>query len=155
MQLLEFIGNHLFLSALLLSLVLLLVWDVAYSTVSGATLLSPAELTVLLNRQQATLLDVRSSRDYDAGHILSARNMPAGTLAEPDNGLDDCKTRALILYCNNGGISGRQGRILRGQGFQQIYVLRGGMQEWRHANLPLARAKDKKAPPALNDPTGP
>lgn len=148
MQLLEFIGNHLFLSALLLSLVLLLVWDVAYSAARGASLLSPAELTILLNRQQATLLDVRSSRDYDSGHILNARNMPAETLAERGSTLDDCKTNPLILYCNNGGLSGRQGRILKGQGFQQVYVLKGGMQEWRHANLPLARgAQGKKAPP--------
>ena len=140
MQFLEFIQNHLFLNALFLSLVLLLLWDIRQGMAEAATLLSPLDLTRLINQEDVLLVDLRSSQDYASGHIIGARNIPAGELDTQLSTLQKHKADTVILYCNNGGESNRQGKALRVQGFTALHTLKGGVQEWRHAEMPLTRA---------------
>lgn len=139
MQLLEFATNHLFLVCLLLSLVTLLLWDVCHGIRTGVQQLSPTEVTTLLNREEALLLDLRPAQDYAAGHIINARNIPAEMLGKEAPTLHKHKTQPLILYCGNGGECGKRGKILLQEGFEKLYSLKGGLQEWKHANLPLSR----------------
>lgn len=138
-RLLEFTANHPFLIALFFAILLLLLWNLFSDRLSGIKPLSPAELTRLLNHEDAVLLDVRSKAEFDKGHILNARSIPA---AQFDQKLEKLKSEAdkpVILCCNSGMDSQRIGRRLQMQGFSRVHTLKGGMHAWRNDGLPVTR----------------
>jgi len=60
-------------------------------------------------------------------------------LEEREKELDLYKAKVVILCCNTGIDSTRVARILIRKGFEKLYCLKGGLQAWRSANLPLDR----------------
>lgn len=143
-QLAEFIGNHLFLVSLFISLLMLLIWNIFGGTLSGVRQVNPAELTRLINRENALVVDLRSSDDFSGQHILHARNIPAADLESREKELEKYKTQALVVYCANGSTSARAARRLLARGFAQVYCLKGGLPSWQGANLPLTRELQPK-----------
>ena len=136
----EFIANHLLLSILFISILSMLLWNLFGAAMTGVTQIDTAELTRLVNRDKALVLDIRSPQDYAQGHIVNAKNLPAAELQNRLKELEAKKELPLVLYCNYGADSGRACRLLRTQGHKQVYVLKGGVQSWRGANLPLVKA---------------
>ncbi|MGG2073239.1 rhodanese-like domain-containing protein [Lysinibacillus irui] len=78
--------------------------------------------------RKAQLIDVREQKEFDAGHILGARNVPSTTLRQrykeirPD--------LPVYLYCQNTGRSSRAALFLKKRGYNQIYQLQGGFKTW-------------------------
>ena len=133
----EFIANHLFLVSLLIGISSLLLWNIFGTAASGIMEIGPAEMTRMMNHEKAVVLDVREEEDFEQGHVLNAVNIPAGKLVEQSESLSRYKERPLILTCRQGMDSIRAARIIRQKGFEKIYCLKGGLQAWRNANLPL------------------
>lgn len=142
----EFIGNHLFLVALFVAILVLLLWNVFGTVVTGVRQIDPTEATFLMNREGAMVLDVRAGAEYQGGHILNAVNIPDGELASRQKELDTYRSKPVITCCQNGALSARVARLLRAGGFERLYCLRGGLAAWRNANLPLTRDTDKANP---------
>jgi len=142
----EFVANHLFLFALLVSILILLLWNLFGAALSGVDLLGPREIVRMLN-DGAVMLDIRTESDFSKGHILGARNIPADKIGEQLTKLEKFREEPLVLCCNTGNESVRTGRTLKLQGFKKIYCLRGGVQSWRTANLPLTRDTSAKNNP--------
>ena len=93
----------------------------------------------------ALLLDVRDSQEYEAGHIIEARNLPAAELgAKAETLLKKYKEKPVIVYCESGAASGAAARTLRAAGFSKVVTLRGGLQSWRQENLPLVKGAARK-----------
>jgi rhodanese-related sulfurtransferase len=138
----EFISNHLFLVSLLFGLLIMLMWNLYGSTMSGIQQLSPSELTRMINHENAILFDVRNSDDFESGHIINAKNFPGSELDTKEKELEKYKDKTVIAYCIAGMTSPKVARILKGKQFEQVYVLKGGIQAWQSANLPLS--KDSK-----------
>jgi len=135
----EFIGNHAFLVSLFIVIISLLIWDIYRSTLSGIKSLSPPEVTRLINHENAALVDVRSHLDFEGGHIINARNIPATELTANPETLNQYKHQAVIIYCDNGVQSSAQAKVLMKQGFAQVYYMKGGLAEWKNGQLPLTR----------------
>ncbi len=135
----EFIGNHLFLVSLLVSLLMLLIWNLYGGVLSGVKQVIPAELTRLVNRENAVVVDVRAVADYEANHILNALNIPDTEMEEKISKLDKYKKQPIVFYCGSGAVSARVARTLSRQGFEQVYCLKGGLPSWQSANLPLTK----------------
>jgi Rhodanese-related sulfurtransferase len=135
----EFAANHLFLFALLISILLLLFWNLFGPALSGITLLNPQETTRMLNHEHAVLVDVRNEKDFADSHILGSHNIPAAMIGARQNELVKYKERPIILCSSNGNESLRAARLFKMQGFEKIYTLKGGLHSWRSANLPLTR----------------
>jgi rhodanese-related sulfurtransferase len=135
----EFIANHLFLFSLLIAILGLLIWNIFGNSISGIRDIAPMEATRMMNHDKAVLLDLRSEGEFADGHILNAINTPVEKLSEQTNSLVKYKNRPIILSCKHGTDSVRAVRILKQKDFNQIYCLKGGLQSWRNANLPLVR----------------
>jgi len=105
----------------------------------GGKNITVAEATLLINRQDAVIVDVRETAEWSAGHIQNARHMALGHLAGRLSELEKFKDAPLILVCASGNRSGHACRRLQKAGFQQVFNLSGGMRAWGDAGLPLTR----------------
>ena len=103
--------------------------------------LSPVQATLLINREDAIILDVREQGDYAKGHIPNARHIPLSEFARRSAEMEKWKGPPLILCCASGGRSESAGAQLRKAGFDKVYNLRGGMMEWEKAGQPISRKK--------------
>ncbi len=135
----EFIANNLWLVALFVSILALLLWNIFGSSMSGLSPVGPAEVTRLLNHEKAVLVDLRATADFSAGHILNARNIPATELENRQKELQKHKKSPVILCCGRDADGIKAGRILKYAGYEKIYSLKGGLESWRTANLPVTR----------------
>ena len=105
--------------------------------------MAPADAVRLAN-SGALLLDVRNSEEYEAGHIIEARHLPAAELAAKAETLKKYKEKPVVVYCESGMASGTAARALRAGGFNKVVTLRGGLQSWRQENLPLVKGAARK-----------
>ena len=99
--------------------------------------LTPQMAINLINNQNALVLDVRDSKEFQQGHIVEAINIPAAKLEARVGELEAHKNRPIILVCKMGQHSGAVGKQLGQRGFDQVHRLSGGMAEWTHMQLPL------------------
>nr|WP_230199531.1 rhodanese-like domain-containing protein [Bacillus testis] len=78
--------------------------------------------------RKAQLIDVREPNEFDAGHILGARNIPMSQLKtrlkeiRPD--------KPVYLYCQSGLRSGRAAQMLYKKGYRDLYHLEKGFKHW-------------------------
>ncbi len=107
------------------------------------TQLSPVEATLLINREDAVIIDVRDIGEFSQGHIPNARHIPLAELPKREAELNKLKDKPLIFCCASGMRSGSAASRLKKQGFDKIYNLRGGMLEWDKAGQPISRGKKK------------
>lgn len=133
----EFVSNHLFLVSLFVSILVLLLWNVFGSTLSGIKQIIPAELTRLMNREKGVLVDLRPESEFNDRHILNSINMPEKDVSGRMRELDKNKQQPIIFCCANGTVSTRIARTFLNQGFEKVYCLKGGLPAWTTANLPL------------------
>lgn len=100
-------------------------------------LVTRAELEQMLAAGEVTLLDVRPSEEYLAGHIPGARSAPLDTLSAEVDALRE--TPAVVAYCRGSFcvMAHDAVRILGGAGVE-ARRLEEGMLEWRTAGLPVA-----------------
>ena len=112
----------------------------AYSEMNkGGKKIEPNELTTLINRENAILVDLRTKEDYDAGHIMSALNYPHQDFENQMHELDRYKERPIILVCDMGRNSANIGEKLKKADFKNIFRLNGGMMTWTQENLPVVQ----------------
>ena len=105
------------------------------------TQLSPVEATLLVNREDAIVIDVREQGEYAQGHIPNARHIPAGEIERRSKEMEKWKDHPVILCCATGARSNSAAGTLRKAGFNRIYNLRGGMMEWQKAGQPVSRKR--------------
>ncbi len=137
-QFFEFIGNHPLLVGTFAALLGLFV---ANEMRRGGRSVSAQQLVNMVNNEKAVVLDVRDSKDFEAGHIVDAINIPHTALASRMNEINKYKDRPLVLICKMGQHSGAAGTALRKAGFEQVARLTGGILEWRNQNLPVVKGK--------------
>jgi phage shock protein E len=76
----------------------------------------------VLIRKGAVILDVRTEKEYETGHIEGSQNISLGTIREKYTELDPNKT--YITVCSHGLRSVKVEHILKEKGFK--YVHNGG-----------------------------
>ncbi len=138
LRVLEFVGHHPYLIAAALLIILLFIGDEVLRRLRKYRELAPAESVFLINKG-AAVLDIRPSKDFDDGHVIGARNIPAAELDSRVTELDKFKEQPLIIYCDTGPTSQRAAGILIKHGFKAVHTLKGGIRAWQNEHFPLER----------------
>ena len=137
-QLVEFAGNHVWLvTGLVLAWSAVLFYELRLRT-QGATHVSAADAVRLINKG-ALVIDVRKPEEYQAGHIVNARNVPVDRVQQGDDAIAKKKNKILLAVCADGATSGRAAGHLRKAGYENAFSLKGGLAGWRADNLPLVK----------------
>ncbi len=135
-QMAEFLGNHYLLALAFLVVMTLLVITEGRK---GGKNVSTQQATTLINRENAVVVDIRSKKDYAAGHIVDSLNIPSDTMTKRLSELDKYKDRPVLLVCANGQHSGPCSKQLKAAGHSNVNRLSGGIAGWRADNLPLVK----------------
>ena len=133
-QLIEFTINH---PMLIGAFVVLLIALVVTEARKGGKSVSVHEATRLVNQEDAVFLDVREKKDFNAGHMVDAVNIPLARLKERSVEIDKHKTKPVIIVDAMGQHSGSAAKILKEAGFENVVRLKGGVSSWQADNLPL------------------
>lgn len=80
------------------------------------------------NSDNMVVLDVRSAKEYDAGHIEGAVNIAVDDIREKIGSLDPGKET--ILYCRSGYRAYLVLRTLKNHGFSDVKLLNGSYLSW-------------------------
>ncbi len=114
-----------------------------------ATTIAPKELAVIVGtevdhvgaeeladwlvqgRADFRLLDLRSDAAFKEYHIPQAEPVPMEKLL--DYGLQ--RNEKVVLYSDGGIHSAQAWFLLRAKGYRGVYILRGGLEEWKDAVL--------------------
>lgn len=118
---------------------LMLLWPTLRGGASGAKDVTPAEAVLLINRENALVLDVREEGEFAAGHVPEAKNIPLAKLAERAGELKKFQQKPIVVNCQAGMRSANACGQLQKAGFAQVYNLKGGLNAWNDAKLPVAK----------------
>ncbi len=87
----------------------------------------------LVTEEQALLLDVRTSREYLAGHVPGAKNIDVQELPARLNEVEALvggkRDRPIVVYCTRGVRAAQAKRILLKAGYEKVTNL-GGLYDW-------------------------
>ena len=94
-------------------------------------LVTAEEMQTLLEQKDVQLVDVRTTEEFEEGHIVNAQNIDFNSPTfDQDIGKLD-KTKPVIMYCKGGGRSAKCAKKLLDAGFIKIYDLEGGITQWK------------------------
>ncbi len=137
-QFAEFITNHLVLSILFVVISSLLIKNLLTDFTQGGSSVEASEATRLINRENAVLLDIRPTAEFSDGHIINATNIPFSDFDNRTSELEKFRDRPIIICCKTGTSASLAAASLKKLGFENIQRLKGGIEGWKHASLPLA-----------------
>lgn len=138
----EFINQNILLISIVVISGLGLLWPMFAR--SGKNEVNPAEATLLINREDAHIVDVREADEFAAGHLPEARNIPLAKLADRVNEIEKFKDKPLIVCCAAGMRSAKGCGELGKLGFSRVYSLAGGVDAWVGAGYPVKKGTRNK-----------
>lgn len=115
----------------------MLIWPSLRKGGSGAV--SPFNATLMMNKEDAAVVDVRDADDYAQGHILNARNLPFKEIETRIAELQRFKNKPLIVVCDKGVRAAGAAALFKKLGFAHAVPLEGGLAAWRAAGLPTSK----------------
>ena len=91
-----------------------------------------------LNDNEFKLIDVRTTEEFQSGHISGSINidfLSSDLVAETkdiDNNLN------LIIYCRTDNRSSKSAKILAENNYKNVFVIKGGIEEWISLGNPVS-----------------
>ena len=104
---------------------------------------TPKEAAALIQENKANpnfvILDVRTPKEFQEGHIEGAINLDyySETFLDDLDHLD--KTKIYLIYCRTGSRSGKVFKFMKDLKFQNVYHIEGGITRWQAEGLPTTK----------------
>jgi rhodanese-related sulfurtransferase len=133
-----FITNHQLLTALTATAIALAIIVELLRAKRKSIGVTAAQAILLINHDNAVVIDIRPVETYRKGHIIDAKSIPANELSENFKKVEKFKTRPLILVCTTGIEAQKLAASLLKQGYN-AFSLAGGMRAWSEAQMPLVK----------------
>ncbi|QOI10867.1 rhodanese-like domain-containing protein [Blochmannia endosymbiont of Colobopsis nipponica] len=135
--------NHILLSMIWIALLVFVFFSFFQSWLFSSFMVSCDKAIQLINREDAIVIDLRSSDDYRKGHIIRSVNLSALDIqSDYYRTVIRKKNIPLLLVCDNDKISFNLARYLNKRiGLKNVYVLQNGISRWLHEQLPLVKGE--------------
>lgn len=139
--LIAFAAQSPILSSIFVVLTVALVYTEVARLFVGYKTVSPAQLTDLINRESALLVDVSAIAEFDKGHILGAKHVAMSQFDPESKLLAKAKELPVAVVCRTGQTSSEAAKRLHKAGFTRVYWLNDGLNAWIQADLPLTKGR--------------
>ncbi len=140
-ELLAFAERNPMLSLALVGLTVAIIYTEIARLFRGFKALRPAELTALINRDNALVVDLSPSGDFEKGHIAGSKSVQLSQFDPENKLLTAAKALPLVVVCRTGQASADAAKRLKKAGFEQVHWLDGGIAAWQQADLPLVKGR--------------
>ncbi len=110
---------------------------------------SSHEFNKMISDSEGVLLDVRTKREFQNGHIENSGKLNFYAFDFRKRLLLLPKDKPVYLYCNTGYRSDKAADFLVKNGYTEVYNLQHGIMEWELADLPVV--VDPDAQPDTDD----
>lgn len=134
-----FLGNHLALSALFVIILLALVAMEILRLLRKYKELTPAGLTLLINRESPLLVDLSARADFEKAHVPGARHVMMSQFDPEQKDLAKARELPVVVMDKDGRGADKAAQRLVKAGFAKVYTLGGGVLAWQQAQLPVAK----------------
>lgn len=128
------IANWIYVALLLAAIYMLM----RHEGIKGGAKLSTTQVTMLVNKDDAVVIDLRTKSEFEAGHIANSVNIGHDKITASDAVLKKYKDKPIILVDKAGQHAGAVGKELLTNGFN-VSRLGGGIAEWQQQTLPLVK----------------
>ena len=135
----EFVANNIVLFAALGIIIALILRMELKRALRGFKVISPAEAVQYINKQDAVVLDVREDNERMHGSIRGAKHLALSVLKQRLEEIKSYSKNPVIAYCKTGNRSIEACEILKKNNFANVMSLKGGIEGWRTANLPIVK----------------
>jgi rhodanese-related sulfurtransferase len=98
--------------------------------------LSAQDFKQAIEDNQELIIDVRQPEEWQQEHIAKAKLIPLAEIAHKIQDHAQKSGQKIYLYCQRGRRSEQAGLILLSLGYQEVYQLEGGLEEWKSAGFP-------------------
>lgn len=137
----EFIQENILLIGLAIGSGIMLLLPSLQKNAGGVSNVSSAEAVTLINRSHAIVVDVRDQAAFDSGHIAEAKSFPLESLSDRVSELKKYKEKPILVNCQRGVSGIKACATLKNEGFTQVYHLKGGLEAWVTAKMPIVKPK--------------
>jgi rhodanese-related sulfurtransferase len=134
-----FLGNHLALAALFVVLLVAIISMELARLLRKYQELTPAGLTLLINRENPLLIDLSARADFEKAHVPGARNVAMSQFDPEHKDLAKARELPVVVMDKDGRSTDKAAQRLVKAGFGKVYTLGGGVFAWQQAQLPVAK----------------
>lgn len=139
-QLVNFFLEHFFLSSSFLTVLFLIIYLELTSVNKYITNVTPQELVTLINIAGTKVIDTRSSDKFKKGSILNSENIFIDELHNTITTTKKYKNKKIIFVNDLAkSPSNKLMESLNKAGQKDLYVLKGGMDAWIKAEMPVVK----------------
>lgn len=90
-----------------------------------------------INHEQAIVVDIRNQESFAKGHIIGSKSIPSENIATALKH----KNKPVLIVCTRGSESEKSALVLKKAGVEKVAILKGGIESWVAAELPLEKNK--------------
>ncbi|MCW8332831.1 rhodanese-like domain-containing protein [Vibrio paucivorans] len=138
----EFFQQNMILSLVWVGLFIALIMSIVKSSTAAYKEITASETTLLMNRENGVVVDIRSKDEFKKGHITDAVHiLPSDIKSNNLGSLENHKSDPIIVVCKTGQTAQESANLLAKAGFEKVNLLKNGLVAWNEANLPLVRGK--------------
>lgn len=99
----------------------------------GVEILEPNAYKNAVSNNSVQLIDVRTTREYNSGHIADAINVDVSNRKNFQHYFEKLdRETPVYLYCRSGSRSQSAAMLLVQLGFKTVYDLKGGYLNWKN-----------------------
>lgn len=136
----DFFSNNPMLSIAWVVIAAMLINSVLKDKLSPVKNITPQDATLLINKQNAVVVDIRSADEYKKGHIVNAKHIALSQIEEGKlTEIENKKETPIIIVCESGARGESAANKLVKAGFNQVNNLFSGMNGWVAASLPTTK----------------
>jgi rhodanese-related sulfurtransferase len=121
-------------------IVILILVEEGKSRGTGGGQVNPKAAIMLINQDEAIVIDLRSKETFKKGHIIHSISMPKDQFDVNASVFKNNQDKKVIVVCAHGNDANRIALKLRKAGYDSK-VLAGGIEAWKSADLPLKSKK--------------
>jgi len=127
-----------FIQTIILGIVIFVSFKFVPRLMAGVPFVDPAKVHEdMQNDSDVILMDVRTKDEFKLDHATNSINVQPQTFGEDLDSKRPYMGQKIYVICLTSQRAGMAARKLKGFGFKNIAVVKGGMVRWKKLNLPI------------------